>query len=461
MSIYGALFAGVSGLQANSQALGIISDNIANVNTSAYKRNIAEFQTLVTGDSGPNFFSPGGVRAGNRVLMDQQGLLQGSESPTDLAVSGSGFFVVSPAPTTGSPTDKYNFTRAGSFTKDAKGNLVNAAGYYLLGWPVNANGTVNVNSSDLTALKTVNIDQLGGTAEPTTTLTLNANLQASQAISAQEATYAAGTSANNMASGNVTPDFTTSIQVFDSKGGFRTVTLSMLKSSTPNQWHAEIHVVPSSDVVTGAGLVNGQVAVGTVAFTQNGLLDTAATSPSLLDLSFLASGTAPGAGQVAWASSLGVAAQDVTVNLGSPNVSGGFTQFDSPSSLISSQVNGAIFGGLSGVTVDKQGFVTALFDNGVQRKIYQLPVATFVNPAGLQAEKGNAYSLTNESGPFNLKQAGLAGAGDVAPQSLEASTVDIAEEFTGLITTQRAYSANTRVITTADDMLNELIQSKR
>ncbi len=460
MSIYGALFAGVSGLQANSQALGVISDNIANVNTTAYKRNLANFQTLVTGDSGPDFFSPGGVRASNRVLMDQQGLLQGSESPTDLAVSGNGFFVVSTAPATGSATDKFLFTRAGSFTKDNLGNLQNAAGYYLLGWPVAANGSVNTNSSDLTALKTVNIDQLGGTAEPTTTLTINANLQSSQAVSAQEATYASTVAGTNMASGAVTPDFQTSLQVFDSKGGFRTLTLSMLKSATANTWHAEVHVQPPADVVTGAGLVNGQVAVGDIAFTQNGLLDsTNTTLPLSLDL--LGSGTAPGAGQVAWGSSLGIAAQSVAVSLGSANVSGGFTQFDSPSTLISSQVNGAIFGGLAGVNVDKSGFVTALFDNGVQRKIYQLPVATFVNPAGLSAQKGNAYELTNDSGPFNLKQAGSAGAGDISPQSLEASTVDIAEEFTSLITTQRAYSANTRVITTADDMLNELIQSKR
>jgi flagellar hook protein FlgE len=261
-----------------------------------------------------------------------------------------------------------------------------------------------------------------------------------------------------MASGAVTPDFQASIQIFDTQGGFRTLTLSLLKSATPNEWHAELHIVPSSDVTTGAGLIDGQVATGTIAFTPNGLLDTGATSPSLLNVDFLASGAAPGAGEVAWASSLGIGAQSVAISLGS---TGSFTQFDSPSNLISYQVDGAVFGGLAGVRVNEEGFVTALFDNGVQRRIYQIPVATFINPSGLQAANGNAYTVTNESGPFNLKVPGTAGAGKISASSLESSTVDIAQEFTNLITTQRAYSAATRIITTADEMLNELIQTRR
>lgn len=461
MSIYGALFAGVSGLRANSLALGVISDNIANVNTVGYKRNTTDFTTLVTGSGAGSAFSPGGVRSTARQLMEQQGLLQGSSSATDIAISGDGFFVVSPQVTTGSATDQYLFTRAGSFTTDASGNLRNAAGLYLQGWAVASDGTVSANPSDLTQLQTINLGQLGGTAEPTTELTLSANLLASQAISTAEATYDPTVSATNMASGGVDPDFVRSVQVFDSKGGFRTLTFAFLKSSTPNEWHAEIYVEPSSDIVNGTGLVDGQVATGTVAFTPSGLLDTANTSSSLLNLSFLASGSSPGAGQVAWATSLGIDAQDVTVDLGSGGTTGGFTQFDSPSNLISSQVNGAVFGGLAGVNIDKDGFVTALFDNGIQRKIYQLPIATFVNPSGLAAVSGNAYIVTNESGPFNLKVPGTGGAGVVESQALEASTVDIAEEFTGLITTQRAYSASTRIITTADEMLQELIQIKR
>jgi flagellar hook protein FlgE len=274
--------------------------------------------------------------------------------------------------------------------------------------------------------------------------------------SSQEATYAAGTSANNMASGAVTPDFSRSIQVFDSQGGLSTVTLSLLKDNVANVWHAEIY---SPDITnTGGSLVNGQIAVGDIAFTANGLLDTTNTTlPSTLSIG----ASSPGGGTADWDATLGIAGQDITLSLGAAGAAGGFTQYASQSALISTSVNGAVFGSLTGVKVDEDGFVTALFDNGIERKIYQLPVATFINPAGLKPETGNAYSVTNDSGPFNLKIANTGGAGKVEGGSLEASTVDIAQEFTSLITTQRAYSASTKIITTADDMLNELIQIKR
>lgn len=459
MSIFGALFAGVTGLSANATALSVISDNIANVNTVGYKRNTSNFSTLVTGGGVADQFSPGGVRASTNISIDQQGLLQNSASSTDIAISGNGFFAVSPNSVSNGAGDEILFTRAGSFTTDENGFLRNAAGYFLQGFPVQPDGTVNFNPSDLSLLETVNIDALGGTAEATTSMVLNANLQSSQPISAAEATYAPGVSGTNMASGTVAPDFQRSVQFFDSQGGLRTVTLSFLKSSTPNQWHAEFHVEPASDVVTGAGLVDGQVAMGTLAFTPDGQIDLAVTSPSLTSLDLLPSGTAPGAGQAAFAASLGVNGQAIAVDIGSSSTAGGFTQFDSPSILTSSSVNGSVFGNLADVEIDSEGFVTALFENGIRRQVFQLPVVTFINPNGLNAVDGNAYSVTSDSGPINLREAGTAGAGLIAPSSLEASTVDIAEEFTGLITVQRAYSANTRIITTADELLEELIRT--
>jgi len=463
MSIYGALAAGVAALQSNSSALGMISDNIANANTVGYKRNQFQFETLVTGAQTADY-SPGGVRAGSRTLMDQQGLLQSTQSATDIAISGNGFFVVAPAPTTGSSTDRYLFSRAGSFVKDSEGYLRNAGGYYLEGWPVQANGSVTSNPSDLTQLQSVNLENLGGTAQPTTTMTINANLDATTAISTAEGgplgtgpvTYDKTDPANNMAGGTVTPDFSRSIQVFDSQGGLRTVTVSFLKTNVANVWDAEIY---SPDITnTNPPNVSGQIATGKVAFTANGLIDTANTTLTN-NLTIGASGSA--AGSAEWAAGLGIAGQDVTLSLGSAGAAGGFTQFASQSALISTNVNGAIFGSLTGVKVDESGFVTALFDNGIEKKIYQLPVATFINPAGLKPESGNAYTVTNDSGPFNLKIPDTGGAGKVEGGSLEASTVDIAQEFTSLITTQRAYSASTKIITTADDMLQELIQIKR
>ena len=137
------------------------------------------------------------------------------------------------------------------------------------------------------------------------------------------------------------------------------------------------------------------------------------------------------------------------------------TQFDAASSLISSDVNGAVYGGLSGVEVSDEGVVTALFENGSRTDIYKLPRAIFPNANGLGNRTGNAYIETSEAGDRSLQEAGLSGAGTFAPSTLESSNVDLAEEFTTMIQTQRAYSASSRIITTANEMLDELIRLAR
>ena len=162
MSINSALLAGVSALTANASALAAISDNIANVNTTAYKRNKVEFSTLVTSQAVKGEYSAGGVQGNNHSFVSQQGLLQSAASATDLAISGDGFFVVSQSPT--KPASE--FTRAGAFTPDAAGFLVNDAGLYLQGWPVQANGTFATDPSDLSLIKPINIKNLGAAVQP-------------------------------------------------------------------------------------------------------------------------------------------------------------------------------------------------------------------------------------------------------------------------------------------------------
>ena len=382
-------------------------------------------------------------------------------STTDLAISGRGFFVVRDTPTAGT-NDPVAFTRAGRFTADDEGFLRNDAGMYLSGWPVAADGSVPQNPSDLNTLETINLSSIGGAAEATTTMTINANLQSSQTVSAAEATYAAGTTANNMASGNVTPDFQRSVPFYDSVGGVRSLTISLLKSATPNQWHAEIHMVPAGDISTGAGLVDGQMATGIVAFDAQGRLDTTNTTlPTSLDFLSSTNTGALGANQFQWAAATGVDAQSIELDFGSPNAPGGFTQYDSPSALLSTNVNGSAFGNFASVDVDEDGFVFAKFTNGIVRKIYQIPVATFVNPDGLEAQSGGTFTVTPESGAYTLSPPGLGTAGNIAASTLESSNVDLATEFTSLITTQRAYSASSKIITTADEMLDEAIRMKR
>ena len=174
MSIFGAMFSGVTGLNAQSQALGMIADNIANVNTIGYKGTSAQFFSLVTQAASRTTFTPGGVASSPAQGIDRQGLLQSSVSKTDIAIAGRGFFVVSQSATAGS--GQFLFTRAGSFDPDQNGNLVNTAGYFLQGWPLTDGTTLPTNTSTLSSVETVNVANLAGTATPTSTVNLSLNL---------------------------------------------------------------------------------------------------------------------------------------------------------------------------------------------------------------------------------------------------------------------------------------------
>ncbi|PZO04661.1 MAG: transposase [Alphaproteobacteria bacterium] len=480
MSLNSALWAGVSGLSANAAALASISQNIANVNTVGYKRTTSEFQTVINGQAAGTGYSAGGVIANTRHYTSQGGQLQRTTSSTDLGIAGQGFFVVTEKPENLTPIDARLFTRAGAFTPDDFGFLKNTAGLYLQGWPVDSEGNIATDPSDINRLQSINIGSVGGAAEATTRAQLNANLQSSQAISA-EATAAAATppgadaydpTTNSMAmydpdtGAGVKPDFVMSIPVSDSKGGQRTVALSFLKGVNPNEWYAEIHAVPASDIEGGA---NGQIKSGRIVFTQDGRLDPAATAalganalfPDLnaATLNIGASDSAAAPGAVKWATGLGIAAQPISLALNAS--AGGITQYSSASAVQSVNTNGTAFGNLASIEIDKEGFVTAIFDNSVTRRIAQVAIATFASPDNLTVENGNAYRVSRGSGTFNLKTAGTGGAGFVGASQLEASTVDLSAEFTGLITTQRAYSASSKIITTADEMLAELINIKR
>jgi flagellar hook protein FlgE len=471
MSINSAMLAGVSGLVANSAALAAISDNIANVNTVAYKRNSTSFQTVVTTSAAKGAYNAGGVLAATRQLVSQQGLLQQSTSATDLAISGQGFFVTTSKPEDLTDADARTFTRAGSFELDKQGYLRNASGLYLQGWLVNPLGGIDVDPSDLSRLKSINVGAVGGTADPTTRVTVNANLNASTPVSSQEPTWT-GAGATSMAAYDpsagtgIKPDYSLQIPVSDSKGGKRTLQIDFLKDNVANAWHAEIHAVPAADIQSDP---NGIVAVGTMMFTPDGKLDMANSTlfgavppppapppPPILDIGASA-GPAGTSGQ--WDTALGVAAQQIQIDLG--QAPGGLTQYSSQSVTQSISTNGTNFGSLTNIDIDEQGLVVANFDNGVSRQIAQVAVATFPNPGGLRAISGNGYRVALGSGAYNLKAPGTGGAGVLSPSTLESSTVDLSSEFTGLITTQRAYSASSKIITTADQMLEELINIKR
>jgi flagellar hook protein FlgE len=481
MSINSAILAGVAGLSANTSALSAISENIANVNTVGYKRAGVDFEALVTAANGVSGYSAGGVTSTNAQYVDQQGTTTQTTSPTDLAIAGNGMFVTTETPTDPTSVGQVQFTRAGSFTPDSNGYLKNSAGLYLQGWPADSQGNILSNGSSLNSLQPVNIQTISGSVAATTAASVNANANAAQVAGAAATAAAMGPPVgpgaydpltNSMTAYDATtgtgvkPDFAIQMPISDSLGGQHTLQIDLLKSTTPNQWYAEIQAVPTSDIVSGSGLVPGQIATGVVAFNSDGSLDLTNTtifgspaSPILnIGASNAVSATVPAAGAVNWATNLGLTAQTINLNLSPTSSSSGLTQFDSPSVVTSTSTNGTPFGNLSSVAIDKDGYITATFSNGVSRKIGQVALATFPDVNGLSAVNGDAYVQTPGSGTFSLNAAGSGGAGTIASSTLESSTVDLSAEFTNLIVTQRAYTASSKIITTADQMTQDLLQ---
>ncbi|MCP5411606.1 MAG: flagellar hook protein FlgE [Alphaproteobacteria bacterium] len=430
MSLFGSLNIGVAGLAANSAALSATSSNIANVNTVGYKEATSNFSTFLN-SSGLGTTASAGVTAVIGQDVTTQGLPITTTSSTDLSIAGNGFFVVSP--TTNSPVQEY--TRAGSFKPDANGYLVNSAGLYLRGWALDSQGNIPTNTGDLSL---INVSSVSGKAEATQNLGLQANLQSSATV---VPTYTAG----EMASGTVTPDFQRTINVYDSQGGSQPLTFSFVKTAA-NTWGYEVTYAGTPANVGGTSPLYS----GTMQFNSDGSLANADTSAS------------PATGSIAltipWAGTTGLASQTINISLGTVDGTGGVTQYDSTSTLNASTADGKPFGTVTGVNVSKDGTLTAQFSNGLTQDIYRIPVATFANPNGLSQVSGNAYIANKSSGAADINVADSGSAGGIASQSLEGSTVDLANEFTNLITTQRAYSASARIITTADQMLQQLEQ---
>jgi flagellar hook protein FlgE len=430
MSLYSALTIGVAGLAANSMALGATSSNIANVNTVGYKNQTINFQTFlnVPGLAGN---SSAGVSAVIGQDVTTQGLPTSTSSPTDMSISGNGFFVVQTNP---GAAAQQEYTRAGSFTPDENGNLKNAAGLYLMGWQLDSQGNIPTNT---TSLSLINVSALSGKAQATAHLGIQANLQSS-------ATADPGYATGDMTAGNVAPDFQRTINIYDSQGGSQPVSFSFVKTGA-NTWAYEAAYAGSAANLSSAN----PIGTGTVSFNSDGTMNTV-------------NGAAPATGSfnltIPWDPSTGLAAQTVAVNLGAVGGTSGLTQFDSASTLNGTSPDGSPFGAITGVTVAKDGTVTAQFSNGLSQSVYKIPVATFTNPDGLGQVNGDAYIATKPSGPANINLADTGAAGGIAANSLEASTVDLATEFTNLITTQRAYSASARIVTTADQMLQQLEQ---
>ena len=400
----------VSGMLADSNWLSSISQNVANANTTGYKDLETDFSTLV--DQASSNAAGGGVMTSIRSLNALQGSVVSSTTATNLAVQGSGFFVVSDA-----GGDLY-LTRNGSFVADASGNLVNSAGYYLMGSDVQSGSPPPANA--LSSLQKVNVASAGQTASPTTSASITANLPAS-------ATPIAASDLPSSNTGSSTYTDETSLVAYDNLGGAHTINLYLANTGT-NTWEAD--AFDASKAASGGGFPysSGPLATATLAFNPaNGTL----LSGSPLSFSI------PG-GQ--------------TMSLDLSNL----TQLAANFNVSAATANGNAPANLQGVSIGSDGTLSFNYSNGASVAAYDVPLANVASPDNLTSVNGNAYSANSESGPVFLGAANSGSFGSIQSSSLESSTVDLATELTDMIQAQSAYEANSKVFQTGANILDVL-----
>jgi len=440
MSLFGAMGTAISGLTAESAAFTNISSNVANSQTVGFKRVDTNFIDYLT-TSTAKMNDSGAVATTPTYVNNVQGTISQTDNPLGLAISGQGFFAVSEATTSSSGTPVFQtqqyYTRAGDFQMDKNGYLVNSAGNYLNGWAVNAQtGAVNQN-----ALAPIQVTQTAFNPVATSNIDLSANLPA---------TPTAGTA---------TPSspLSSQVNVYDALGTLHSIDLNWAQSANGN-W--TVSVVSPDDV--------SNPAIGTA----NVLFGSASGNPVSEGTVGQIGGTTGnvstagyGSGQPAtltFTSDFGSGPQTITLNLGTYGASNGVTQYAGTDySLRGLTQDGIPPGAFSSLTMQTNGEVVVNYDNGQSRTIAQVPIITFNNPDALQSQNGEAFTATQDSGDPLAEAAGNNGAGSLVTQSVEGSNVDIATEFSKLIVAQQAYSANAKMITSANQMLQTTIDMKQ
>lgn len=411
-----AMSIAVSALNAQSANLSIISTNLANSSTVGYKELSTSFKTLITDPYSSSSLNTGGVVVSSLQHVDLQGLIESSGTSTHMAIDGDGFFVVATDP----DSNNFYYTRTGTFEPDDDGYLVNANGYYLQGWATDADGNLVDGSASSSTLDSINLNTVSGAAKATETVSIVANLPADAAIG---------------------DSFTTSSQIYDSLGTNHTLEYTWTKTGS-NAWTMSVatdDTGATSSVTTASPI--------TITFDSDGNL--ASTSATALGITGWSSGASDTA---------------ISLDLGTVGRTDGLSQFasedgDATISWKSVEQDGLEFGELANISIDSSGLVMATFDNGMSRAVYQIPLATFNNPNGLQLVSGNAYLATVDSGDYTLNVPGNGGAGTITGSALETSTVSTSEELTDMIVAQQAYSAASQVISTSQDMFDALIHA--
>ncbi len=419
MSLYGVMRTGVSGMNAQSNKLSTVADNIANASTNGYKRASAEFSSMFI-NSDTDDYTSGGVTTKTRYNVSEQGNLTYTTSVTDLAISGNGFLIVSDA--SGTPY----LTRAGSFVADGDGNLVNAAGYYLMGFDY-AEGDPAPVAGGLAGLSVINIKQSDLRAVATTEGTFAANLPSTADIVA----------AADLPSANAaTADYTakSSLLTYDDLGNEVIVDLYLTKTAD-NSW--EMTAFNSADSASGGGFpyASGPLATAALDFDPtNGALTT--TSPTTFTL------PVPGGASV-----------DLDIS--------GMKQLSADYRVLDAKVNGNAPSPVDHIDIDSDGTLYAVYESGARVATNKIPLADVPSPDNLTVRPGNVYVPSTESGAIQVGFSTAGGLGTITSGALESSTVDLASELTEMIELQRTYTANSKVFQTGSELLDVLVNLKR
>ena len=412
-----SLRTGVSGLKSHQVRMDVISNNIANVNTTAFKRGRAAFnellgQTLLgvgrtAGGRGINPAYVGlGVSVGSIDVNFAQGALENTGVATDLGINGDGFFVVRGG-------DRIYLTRAGNFTVNRFGELVTNSGLQVQGWAFDENGELRS-----AALEDVRVP-FSATAPPKQT----------------ENIYVRGNLNAELAAGETV---TVSTVVYDPQGKAKTIIIEFTRTSNPNEW--QWNLLDEDGNPLGVTITSGD---NLITFDTQGNLDPTEALQTF-DWDIDNDGTL----------------ESFTLNLAGADDA--LTQYAGSTTATVRDQDGQPPGSLIGFSINQEGVVELNFSNGYQQKIYQLALGSVNNVNGLQQVGDNLWSLTSSSGDLALGRAGVElNRTVIVAGTLEMSNVDLATEFTDMIVTQRGYQASARIITTSDEMLQELVQLKR
>jgi len=418
----GSFSSGLSGLSANSTYLSVIGNNLANINTVGYKTSAVSFADLVSQTVGSTSFNPAqvglGVVTGSISPVFAQGSIENSREATNVAIQGAGFFAVKNGAQVG-------YTRAGNFSFDDSGVLISPDGWRVQGYtqtdPVTGNIITAVAPSDI-------VIPPGVLRAPVATTNVRAQVNLDP----------------NVVIDPANPEFTTSIQTYDALGSPHVLTVNFNRTGA-GAWTYTV-TVPQVDV-TGVAGAPVTLTTGNLTFNGAGVLTAPAADITIPGPATWANGATPNA--ITW---------DVVPNGGASAI---LTSFASPSATSSIDQNGSAAGQVDNVVINSSGQIVATFGAGQTVVVGQLAMATFNNPKGLVKMGSNRYSESASSGIANVGVAATGGRGSIIGSALESSNVDIATEFTQMILAQRGYQANSRSITTADEILVETLQMKR